>query len=206
MNNRSTFFILGGLFIVLLIISVVQSNRVVAPPLDATTGSTLAPAEAALNQPNRIFTDFRPEDIQAFSILDPDTGATLTFIRDEDRWTSMEFGDVVAGATAETLALTVTILPYLEMLPDVKPEDYEEFGLTDEKAYLLLSVLLKDKTEHAVVIGDVLPDNNGHYALADDRTEVYALDARPIAYLVSYLRQIYLPPTETPAATATSGE
>jgi hypothetical protein len=92
----------------------------------------------------------------------------------------------------------------------VKPENYAEFGLTEEAAFMLVTVLRKDQTQNGIIIGNVLPDNSGHYALIDDRPEVYALDARAIAFLVSYLRQIYLPPTETPVATAeaaaTSGE
>lgn len=204
MKNR-TLLVLAGIFIVLLIISVIQSNRVIAPTLNGTPGSSNSPADAALNNPNRLFQDFGPTEVVGFSMLDPDTGATFSLLREGNAWNSLEFGSGLDSSVAGSLVLTAAVLPYLEKVSDIQPENYGDFGLTQERAFLVLGIVLRNGGQHGVIIGDVAPGNTGHYALVDDRPEVYLLDARPIAYMVSYLRQIYLPATATPVATATSG-
>ncbi|MCU0511758.1 MAG: hypothetical protein MUE40_04215 [Anaerolineae bacterium] len=201
MKGRSTLLFLTGVFLALLVLTLLQGAPAAprpalpdSPPV-ATAGA--AQSQSLLDSPARIFTGFAPAQMQAFSILDPDTGATLSLLRDGDLWTALEFDRPADPAAAEALAFTMAVLPALETLAEVPPADYAGYGLTEADAFLLLSVLLRDNTRHVALIGDVTPDGLGHYALVDDRPQVVVVDARPIAFIVSYLRQVYLPPTAT---------
>ena len=101
------------------------------------------------------------------------------------------------------MALTVSILPYRELLDKVKAADYPTFGLTQTNAFLIVIALLKNGEQHTIIIGDVAPGGAAHYALVDDRAGVYTIDARPVAFLVSMLKQVYEPtPVPTQEATA----
>lgn len=192
MTQRNSLFILLGVFIALLALVALRSRP--ATPSDPNTPQGVPTLGGTL------FT-WRATDIQAFSIRDPYTGVTLSFQRDDNnQWQFLEMPQAAPDQQGvEQVALTISILPALEALDQVKPEDYPEFGLTQSDAFLILIALLKNGEQHTVIIGDVAAGNISHYALVDDRPEVYVVDARPIAYLVSLVRQVYEP---TPASTA----
>lgn len=193
MTQRNTLFILMGVFIGLVILAAIQSARPPATPTPSAQGMV-----------NRLFS-WGVQDIQAFSIRDPYTGASLGFQRDNnDTWTSIEVPDASADQDAvNQMGLTLAVMPVLEKLDQVTAADYPEFGLTQTDAFLILIAFLKNGEQHTIIIGDVASGNVSHYALVDDHPEVYLLDARPIAYLVAMLKQVYEPtPEGTAQATA----
>lgn len=198
-QNRSLLLLLLA-FIILAGIALVQ-NQSLSTPRPVATAVPSATSEPSINLDQRIFADLDASAIVAWQVMDPLTQATMTFTRlDENLWESLEVGIEVDQQVANQLTFTAAVLPYLRILPDVGSERYAEYGLTVEDAYLLLSILLEDNSQHAVLIGDVTPERNGHYALVDDRTEVYVLDARPVAFLTIYLRQFYDAQHMTPSA------
>jgi len=196
MTQRNSLFILLGVVIALLVLVAMR-----------TRPSALPEASATQNVPrfsDSLFT-WRADDVQAFSIRDPYTGATLSFQRDNSgQWQFVEVPDAsLEQASVNQVALTISLLPALEVLDQVKAEDYPNYGLTQTDAFLILIALLKNGEQHTVIIGDVATGIMSHYALVDDRHEVYLVDARPIAYLVSLVRQVY-EPTPVPTAEATA--
>jgi hypothetical protein len=190
--KRNSVFVLLGIFIALLALVALQSLR----------PNTTDTKEQGI--PNRLFA-WNADQLQAFSIRDPYTNATLSFQRDDkDHWEFVELPEAIPDQEGvERIAITVSVLPYLEVLTEVTPEDYPDFGLTQTDAFLIIVALLKNGEEHTVIVGDVASGNVSHYALVDDRPEVYVLDARPIAFLVSIMKQVY-EPTPVPTAEATA--
>jgi hypothetical protein len=184
MTQRNSLFVLLGMFLALIVLVILQSNRPAEP--------IPTPESQALQ--NRIF-EWSEADIQAFSIRDPYTGATVTFQRnDANAWEFVEIPDAVPDQQGiNAMAITLSVLPALEVLDQVKKEDYPEFGLTQTDAFLILIALLKNGEQHTVIVGDVASGNISHYAVVDDRPSVYVVDARPIAFLVNVLKQVYEP-------------
>lgn len=193
MNNRTTIYLLIGAFLLLLGIGIFQTMRDMPQAAAASTViSTDDPLRELRENPNRIFMDFESEAIQAFSILDPYTGATFTLVNtSNNQWESPEFGAGISPDVAQQLAFAIAVMPYLQKLDAVAPENYADFGLTQADAYLLISIVLKSGAQHGIVIGDVTSDNMGHYGLVDDRDSLYVLDARPIAFIVRYFQILY---------------
>jgi len=188
--KRNSLFILLGVFIALLALVALQSLRKETPPQESQ------------GIPNRVFA-WDVTQIQAFSIRDPYTNATRSFQRDaKDHWAFVEIPEAIPDQEGvERIAITISVLPYLEVLDQIPSETYPDYGLSQTDAFLIVVALLKNGEQHTVIIGDVASGNISHYALVDDRPEVYVLDARPIAFLVSIMKQVY-EPTPTPAATA----
>lgn len=193
MNNRTTIFLLIGAFLLLLGIGIIQTMRDMPQAATAPTlTGTEDPLKALRENPNRVFTDFESDAIQAFSILDPYTGATFSLVKtSNNQWESPEFGTGIVSSVAEQLVFAAAVLPYLQIVEAAPPENYADFGLTQADAYVLISIVLKNGIQHGVVVGDVTSDKLGHYGLIDDRTALYVLDARPIAFMVQYLREVY---------------
>ena len=196
MTQRNSLFVLLGVFLALFVL-VFLRTRPSAPPESSTPQGV--PTLAGMLFP------WRANDVQAFSIRDPYTGVTVSFQRDNDnQWQFLEMPEAVPDQSGvDQVALTIAVMPALEALNQVKPEDYPEFGLTQSDAFLILIALLKNGEQHTVIVGAVATGNVSHYALVDERPEVYLLDARPIAYLVSLVRQVY-EPTPVPTAEATT--
>lgn len=203
-NNRTTIYLLIGAFLLLVGIGILQTIRDMpqasVPPAN---GATVDPLQALRTNPNRIFTDFESNAIQALSILDPYTGATFSVVHTSDeQWESPEFGQVVTSEIIQQLTFSVAVLPFLQTLEQIPSENYPEFGLTQADAYLVISIILRNGVQHGIVIGDVTADGLGHYALVDERDTLYVLDARPIAFIVQILRTVY-GDTDNPPATDT---
>jgi hypothetical protein len=196
MTQRNSLFILLGVFVALLVLVFFRARP--STPTESSAPQSTATITGSL------FT-WRTTDIQAFSIRDPYSGVTLSFQRNNSgQWESVEVPEAIPDQTGvDQVALTISLLPALEALNQVKVEDYPEFGLTQTDAFLILIALLKNGEQHTVIIGDVAPGNVSHYALVDDRPEVYVIDARPVAYLVSLVRQVYQPELVPTAETAT---
>jgi hypothetical protein len=203
-NNRTTIYLLIGAFLLLIGVGILQTMRdmpqAIVPPADS---ATVDPLQALRANPKRIFTDFEHSDIQALSILDPYTGATFSVVStSNNQWESPEFGQIVTPEIAEQLTFSVAVLPALQTLEQITPAYYPDFGLTEADAYLVISLVLKNGTQHGMVIGDVTTDSLGHYTLVDDRETLYVLDARPIAFIVQILRTVY-GDTDNPETTET---
>jgi hypothetical protein len=195
MTQRNSLFVLLGVFLALFVLVFLRTRP--STPIESSTPQGV-PTLAGM-----LF-NWRANDVQAFSIRDPYTGVTVSFQRDNsNQWQFLEMPEAVPDqAGVDQVALTIAVMPALEALNQVKPEDYPAYGLTQSDAFLILIALLKNGEQHTVIVGDVAAGNVSHYALVDDRPEVYVLDARPIAYLVSLVRQVY-EPTPVPTAEVT---
>lgn len=196
--KRNSLFILMGMFLALVVVAAWQTSRV-SPPLPAPT------LVSAQDNPNRLFPAVTLEDIQAFSIRDPLTGATLSFQRDvSDEWESLEFGVTPDEATVDRLAFTIAVLPSIGVIEDINVEQYPDYGLTQTDAFLVIILISKSGEQRTLLLGDVTLDGLGHYALVDEQMSVSVVDARPVAYIVTTLQGVYSPtPVPIPTATGT---
>jgi len=196
-QRRSLFFLILILAIVIgigLFQGIELPDQMPTPTFD--TGEM---AQAQLRQINQIFSDVQVEDVFAVNILDPVADLALTITRTEDNlWEVIEVPDLLAQNDADAIAWTMANLPYTNRLDAIAQDEVAQLGLTQEDATLLLSVILRDNTQHVIAVGDLDPTASGFYALVDDRPELYLLDGQAIAYLVYWLRQAYeTVPTET---------
>lgn len=188
MKNRNSLFILGGVFVVLMIITVIQMNR----------PRTITPSEAAFddgqiaqleNSPNRIYIDWTVDDIQAVQLYSPLMSLTLTFSRYENGWEFPDMPRLPDQEVIESLAKTVSILPFEYQIQGVQPAQYPEFGLTQSESLLFIQIIRLDGNLHVIAVGDLTPTQDGYYALVDDKEEVFVIQRDAIAFLLYYLRE-----------------
>src|SRR5687768_11870362 len=123
MTQRNSLFVLLGVFIALIVLVVLRTRPSTPPTISQPQG--VPTLEGALFE-------WRAQDVQAFSIRDPYSGVTLSFQRDtSDQWQFLEMPDAIPDqAGVDQMALTISVMPALQALDQVKPEDYPEYGLT----------------------------------------------------------------------------
>lgn len=193
MSQKRTLFLLILILAIVISIGLIQGIQP-ADQKPTPTFDTDEMAQAQLRQINQIFPDVQLEDVFAINILDPVADLALTLTRTEDDlWTVIEVPNLLAQNDADAVAWTMANLPYINRLAAIEQNQVVELGLTEDDATLLLSVILKDNTQHVIAVGDLDPTASGFYALVDDRPELYLLDGEAIAYLVYWLRQAYEP-------------
>jgi len=195
MKNRSSLFILGGIFIALMIFTAIQMNRprAVAPPAAAFDDGQIAQLE---NSPNRIYIDWTDDDIQAVQLFSPLMDLTLTFSRLEDGWEFPDIPRLPDQEVIQSLARTISILPFEYQIDGVQPAQYPEFGLTQNESVLFIQIIRNDGNLHIVAVGDLTSTEDGYYALVDDRREVYVIQRNAIAFLLYYLREFQVEVSE----------
>lgn len=195
MQNRNI-IILGVLFVGLLVVAGLQTlpSRNSSPSAPTPIPPTIDPVRNQLRSIQRLFPNLTLADIQSIRLEEPATGSVLTLTRAEDdpsAWFALEYPQAVNAEAAELMAQTVAIMPYLHAFDNIQPAQYPEFGLSTSDVALFIFFIEQDETQHAIAIGDATPDLEGHYALVDDRRELYVVDAAPVAYLVQQFATAY---------------
>lgn len=199
-SSRNILIMLVG-FVVMAVLVAGPSGRLSAPteqpaePLIAELNpeSGLISDEDILNQlreVNRIFPGMDDENIAAINLLDPVSQVSLTLTRSDAGWEDVDTGQILEDDLGYILSETVAILPFITIFDNVEPEQYPEFGLSRDLALLFINVIMSSGETHVVAIGDLSPDEVGHYALVDDRPDLYIVERAPIAYLAVILRQV----------------
>lgn len=151
-----------------------------------------APTPTSAMAANVVFTDFRPDDIQAIRLRSPQDGLSFVVSRDDTgSWTAPESSGTLNTAEAENIARTMVLLPYASTLPAPHTEDLPGFGFTPE-GILSIEILLVDGNSHVVAVGYRTPTEENYYGLVDDRQELYLLSRPAVDYLIARLKS---PPT-----------
>ena len=200
MRNRRTLVVLAALFVVLLA-AVILQEQVHAPAHvdDETAVATVVLTPAAtpgdLTDLPVVFENFSVADIQTLRLAEPngETSFTLERSADGSRWTAPDLDGELDVDTAQVIASTVTLLPYLEIVPTSEETNLTDYGfVTSNTTAIAVEITLLDGEQHVIFLGGLNPDGNGFYAIVDQREGFYVLDARPIEFLRQQLRN---PPT-----------
>ena len=126
-------------------------------------------------------------DIQAIRLENPLTGATFTISRASDgTWTAPESDQTLDTDVATMIAQTIVLLPYEGIVTLTEDSDLDTYGFQSQPR-LFVQVLMSNGDAHIVAIGEVTPSQAAFYALVDERNEVYLLDGRAVAYLLTTL-------------------
>jgi hypothetical protein len=179
MSGRRTLVILAAVFAILLVVTLLQNQgRVLVPS---------APTRLPTGIYRRVFPEMAVLDIQAIRLENPQTAATFTISRAPDgRWTAPDSDRTLDTDVATTIAQTIVLLPYEGTVTLTEDSDLEGYGFQSDPR-LFVQVLLSNGDAHIVAIGELTPSAAAFYALVDERDEVYLLDARAVAYLVTML-------------------
>lgn len=187
MKNRGGLILLAVIFFSLMVFTAIQLNRPRA--INAPDAAPQLPRlDDLASNVNQIYSTWGVEDIQAVQLYSPLNQTTLTFNRTENGWELPDINLAPDQDVIESLAQTVAMLPYSYQIQGVEPEQYPEFGLTQAGAVLFIRIIRKDDTLHMLAVGGLTPTQDGHYALVDDRQDVYVVDRNAVAFLLYYLR------------------
>lgn len=175
--NR-TVLILSGIFIVLA--SLVLLQRLA----ESQSGQRLlaeVPGDPLLPGITR-------DDIQAVRIQVPGSEQSFTVARDDQgAWTAPGFQGAFDPAQAESIAVTVSLIPYYRRLEDAAQGDRITYGFTPLGS-LLIQVVLRDGRQHAIAVGDLTPSGDTYYVVLDDQPDVYVVERRAIDFLFVQMR------------------
>ncbi len=188
MNNRKSLILLLTVFLGLVVILIVQQVTNNSGDSSQFNNQTALQFNSSDNQ--AIYPDLAVEDIVAIRLEDPILRSFVTLQRDEDDvWVIQGDNRPVEQAYAESIAQTVTLLPYSYVIDGIEPSEYPDYGLSQRDALLFVQIILHDGTGHIVAIGNQTPTRDGYYALVDDNPQLYIInrDPDPIAYLLVYL-------------------
>jgi hypothetical protein len=179
--NRRTLIILGGLFLGLLAVVIIQNTGVEVSLPGRTTAT---PEDPFLNIP-RVFEDFTVLDIQAIRIQTPDGSSQLLLTRNEEGiWTAPSMAGELETETATLIARTLVLLPYYDTIPITEETNIAQFGFVEDNPLALsVETLLVDETPHAFLVGSLTRDQTGFYVLVDDRETIYVVEPRAIEFL-----------------------
>jgi hypothetical protein len=179
MTNRRNIIILAVVFAILVAITRLQNEQIVLSPG--------APTPFPTGVYRRVFPEMAVLDIQAIRLENPLTGNTFTISRAADgTWTAPESEQTLDTDVATMIAQTVVLLPYEGTVTLTEDSDLDMYGFQSQPR-LLVQVLMSSGDAHIVAIGEVTPSQAAFYALVDERDEVYLLDGRAVAYLVTTL-------------------
>ncbi len=179
MKSRRNLFILAAVFAILLVVTLLQNQRMVLVPG--------APTPLPTGIYRRVFPQMAVLDIQAIRLENPQSGDNFTISRAADgTWTAPDSEQMLDTEVATTIAQTVVLLPYEGTVTLTEDSDLEGYGFQSDPR-LFIQVLLSNGDAHIVAIGELTPSAAAFYALVDERDEVYLLDARAVAYLLTTL-------------------
>jgi hypothetical protein len=179
MSGRRNVLILAALFAILLVVTLLQSQQIVFRPS--------APTPLPTGIYRRVFPEMAVLDILAIRLENPQTGATFTISRASDgTWTAPDSEQTLDTDVATMIAQTIVLLPYEGTVTLTEDSDLDTYGFQAEPR-LLVQVLMSNGDSHIVAIGEVTPSEAAFYALVDERDEVYLLDGRAVAYLLTTL-------------------
>jgi hypothetical protein len=179
MNGRRNIVILAMVFAILLIITVLQNEQIVFSPG--------APTPFPTGVYRRVFPEMAVLDIQAIRLENPVSGVTFTISRASDgTWTAPESEQTLDTDVATMIAQTMVLLPYEGTVTLTEDSELVTYGFQTQPR-LLVQVLMSNGDAHIVAVGEVTPSQAAFYALVDERDEVYLLDGRAVAYLLTTL-------------------
>lgn len=178
--SRRNLLALLSVFIILVIVSLLQTRQPEAVPIDAeATLSQFLIMGKELNMTVR--------DISAIRLRDPNTDLAFVISRNTSgNWTAPQSEGVLNTDTASDIAKTVVLLPYqtthaIENDSELKGYGFNPYGI------LAIEILLQDNQQHAIAIGGLSPSQTVYYAVVDDNKQVYFLERAPIDYLLTQL-------------------
>jgi hypothetical protein len=185
--NRRTIIILGIVFAVLLIVTLVQNYQ-----------ANQVPAQDVILE--RIFPEMAVLDIQAIRLQTPDGVYSFAITRaDDGNWTAPNSVGTLNTDAATTIARTIVLLSYQRTIPE--PENLTTLGFNPYGIFLI-QVLMLNGEEHGIAVGGLTPTQDTYYVLVDERSDVYLVRREQLDYLMNYLLTppVYL---TTPTASAT---
>ncbi len=179
MRNRGSLLLLVAVFLGLAIITLLQS-RSLSPEAATATAAPTGTFE-------RVFPDMAVLDIQAIRLEDPATRATFTISRAQNGlWSAPGSQRTLDADVATAIARTVVLLPYEISLPLTEDSDLSTYGFRPNPR-LYIQVLLHNGTTHIVAVGALTPSQASYYAVVDERSALYLLEAHAVAFLMTTL-------------------
>ncbi|MDX2140040.1 MAG: hypothetical protein SF123_18280 [Chloroflexota bacterium] len=178
-HGRRTLLILVIIFVALGVGVFIQSGARLQQAVE----------QATENRVPTIFPFITEESqIDAVRLQVPGSETVFTIARDPDRsWIAPGQTLGVDQAAATAIASSIVLLPYYRTLPNIPQSDLATlYGFNP--GTLLITVLLNDGAQHAVLVGGLTPAGDTYYALVDQQTEVYVVERRAIDYLFVVLR------------------
>lgn len=176
MTNRRLPLVLLLIFVVLGVLTISQGNAPVEAPTPTPT-ATLSATATAIPEVKRLFPDWRPSDIMALRLENPETGHTFTLRRNtNDQWAAAESATPLNQEVVNALLEAATQLSYKDTINQVSQENLAEYGLTREAATLFVQVVLANQEAHFIVLGTLIPDSTGVYALVDELEDVFIIE------------------------------
>ena len=192
--NRRTLLILLLAFVVLVVISLLQTRHSLAPGSEATVDPSIQSATnaAAFYSAYTIMgktLSMTVEDIKAIRLRDPQSQKTFAISRDSaGNWTAPNNPGKLDLTAASLIAKTVVLLPYDKTI-EVKPDTLlSDFGFLPDGIFSIEVLLRGDKT-HAIVIGNLNNSETSYYGLVDDKKVIYVMERRAIDYLLIQLNK-----------------
>lgn len=183
MKQQRTLIILGAVLALVLIIGIAQTALQNQPELEPTPTP---------NEMVTLFSGWGPKNVFAVNIYEPVAQVGLTVTRNNSGlWELVEFSGMLSQEEGDLVASTMAVFPVLRSLGTIEANRFDEYGLVQTDLTMILSVILKDGTEHSIAVGDLNATSDGFYALVDEDPTLYVVDARPIAYFTTLLRRAY---------------
>jgi hypothetical protein len=175
--NR-TVLILGGIFIIfanLILLQRLAESQTEQRLLAEVPGDPLIPG-------------ITRDDIQAVRIQVPGSEQSFTVARDgAGTWTAPGYTSAFEPAQGESIAVTVSLIPYYRRLENAVQGDRGTYGFTPLGS-LLIQVVLRDGRQYAVAVGDLTPSGDTYYVILDRQPDVYIVERRAIDFLFVQMR------------------
>ncbi len=178
MKRNRSLLVLGGIFLVLVALVVWQRLAE-----DQTAQRLLAEVPG-----DPLFPGLQRTDIQAVRIQLPDSEQSFTVARGADGiWTAPGYEREFDPAQAESIAATITLLPYYRRLDQAAQEPLTTYGFSP-LGTLLVQVVLNNGTQHAIAVGGLTPSGDTYYVILDAQPDVYVVERRAIDFLFVQMR------------------
>jgi hypothetical protein len=188
MRNR---FLFAALLIVVLVALIAVAAYQTLPQPDIAAISTQS---ADVRDTQLVFGNFDTSQMQALRVDDPTSEVDLILERDDDQtWRLVGLPESIFldPVVTDNIAKTIAFMPYTELLGGVLPEEYVNFGLTNESIWLQIQVILKTGETYNIAVGGQIPTSeSGYYALVEDREALYVLNRGAIEFLNGHLRLV----------------
>ena len=179
-SERKTLYSLMGLFASLGVLVFLQT-RILTPP-----SPTSNPASTPIVSLIRLY-DWSPDALQALSLEVRDI-APLQLQRQGELWISPLSDQSINQQAVQDVAFTLSELPVIDVFDGIEPDRYGEFGLSRVDYLMIIQLVLQDGTPHALIVGQRTSDEQGYYAIVDDRPQVYVLGRGAIEFLAFAVR------------------
>lgn len=175
MRGRGSLLVLAVVFVGMVILLLTQNSQ--PSPSTQNTGSTSDDSETVANDPTRLFPGLATDDVQSLVVTEPNTEEPLSFERmDDDRWlvTLPDGTTDTVQANAEAYVNNIIARNFTGTVPGVEPDEYANFGLTEQDASIIFAITLRDNTVLRLIVGRNTGDNR-LYARIEGRETVYLI-------------------------------